>query len=155
MKAEHWYLYLIHQNASVSTYTISWDQHYIFLAWNVATAPTNTNLYGKKDYKLSLPRRIKRSDCPPKYTNLCDTWNVATTSKNTNLHETKDYKFGPPRTDKRCGSAFQADCIEGVCCSSHGWCGSTKAHCDCIGCYRFTEDVSSGQSQGKFSIDIF
>jgi len=123
----------------------------VWQAWNVATAPTNTNLYGKKDYKLSLPRRIKRSDCPPKYTNLCDTWNVATTSKNTNLHDTKDYKFGPPRTDKRCGSAFQADCIEGVCCSSHGWCGSTKAHCDCIGCYRFTEDVSSGQSQETIS----
>ena len=89
------------------------------------------------------------SGCPGKYTNLCDTWNNDDDddhSKDTNLDATKDYKFGPPRTDKRCGSDYNADCIEGACCSAHGWCGSTKAHCDCDGCYRFASKTLSVQS---------
>ena len=62
------------------------------------------------------------------------------------------YKFGPPRNDKRCGSDYNADCIDGACCSAHGWCGSTKAHCDCDGCYRFAK---KSHSKGKFRVDMF
>ena len=92
------------------------------------------------------------SGCPGKYTNLCDTWHIdpdADQSTEINVDATKDYKFGPPRSDKRCGSDYDADCIEGECCSAHGWCGSTKAHCNCHQCYRFTSKALSLQGGGR------
>ena len=62
--------------------------------------------------------------------------------------------WGPPRDDFKCGYKNKADCSGSYpCCSPHGWCGSTEAHCNQAESTNFSQLTKTTPSKKKKRVD--